>query len=236
MITIIHLTVQKFLNNQNLYNLKRINNETINEQKIQKNPINQNLNNKNLIKNIIHPPQNIINNQLQYQENILSQNNKLISESNNIKLNPNTNQKELELDKKNKDENNNLKNQNETNEESNKEISNEKLNLSDSIILEVSENKEISKIDLESTLKNSMTISQLKDLNSTPEKAYEQKIEIGKKEHSILENEKNTFENLKLSMIKYENENKKNKFMNENSIITNDPLLEDSKEENNIIF
>ena len=278
-----HLTIQKFSNNQNLYNLKRINNETKNEQKIEKNPINQNLynnqnnlniknicpqnlnqqnnykkeniqnlnnqfennlrntdiqiiNNQNLIKNISNPPQNIINNQIQNQENILIQNNKLISESNNIKLNPNNNQKKLELDKNNKDENNNLKNKNDTNEESNKEISNEKLNLSDSIILEVSENKEISKIDLESTLKNSITISQLKDLNSTPEKAYEQKIELGKKEHSILENEKNTFENLKLSVIKNENENKKNQIMNENSITVNDPLLEDSDEENNIIF
>ncbi len=243
---------QNLYNNQNNLEIKNMYPQNLNQQNNYKKTNNQNLNNQfennlrntdfqiinnqNLIKNITNPPQNIINNQLKNQENILSQNNKLISESNNIKLNPNNNQKKLELDKKNKEENNNLKNQNETNEESNKEISNEKLNLSDSIILEVSENKEISKIDLESTLKNSITISQLKDLNSTPEKAYEQKIELGKKEHSILENEKNTFENLKLSMIKNDNENKKNQFKIENSITINDPLLEDSDEENNIIF
>ena len=238
------------LNKQNEFS-QTLNNPHLNR----KNLIHQNHNNQTRTRNINKPLENnnfnILNNQFKNQININDKINNNNNTNNNNKIN-NKNINEQKLENKNIEKENLIYNQNpqkqniyfqksinqeefkieenknyiENNNDAMKKSINEKYNPVHSIILEVSENKELSmtsKLDLESPFKNSTINPQSKD-------SKQNKIDDIKKnsinKNLIKENKDLLNEN---PIIKIYNNNQIN-------INLNEPFLEDSDEENNIIL
>ncbi len=203
-------------NNFNILNNQfknQIDNNNINNNKINNNNTNinnNNINNKNIneqkLENINIKKEKIINNQIPQKQNIQFENS--------------INQEEFKIE----ENNDYIK----TNNYIMKNTINEKYNPVNSIILEVSENNELSmtsKLDLESTLKNSTINSQLKDTTR-----YSQ--------NKIDDIKKNSINKNLIKDRHFVNENPITKIYNNNqiNININEPFLEDSDEENNIIL
>ena len=194
--------INKPLENNN-FNI--LNNEFKNQIDNNDNIYNNKINNKN------------INEQKLDNKNIKKEN----SQQQNIHLEKSKNQEEFKIEGNNDyiETNNNIMKKSIT------EIYNP---VNNNIILEVSENKELSmtsKLDLESTLKNSTINSQLKD-------------SISQSQNKIDDIKKNSINKNLIKDRELFNENPIKKIYNNNqiNININEPFLEDSDEENNLIL